>query len=100
MKILFLNKHERDLMYALPAVTKTQIVCGDCSAPPLYWNLSRTLDERRNEPWPARPIKTLLTLDGCCDKCGGRNYELASMLAARAALDRIGRLEAEELEEL
>lgn len=100
MRNLFLNDHERDLLYALPAVTETKIVCGDCSAPPLYWTRARAIDDRRCDPWPARPVKTLLTLDGRCHKCGGRNYELASILAARAALDRMGRLEAPQLEEL
>jgi len=86
--MLFLNKHERDLLYAAPAVTSTQIVCGDCS--------------HRGNYYPEHPIRTLLRIDGRCDRCGGRSYELASIVFARRAVQIRSRLaeikEANQLE--
>lgn len=46
-------------------VTNTQIVCGHCAG---------------NNPIIQ---KTLLTVHGLCQNCGGRSYILASELAAR-----------------
>lgn len=40
-------------------VTETRIVCGNCGG---------------DDPLPR---ETLLTMDGCCDCCGGRSYVLA-----------------------
>lgn len=45
---------------AVPHVTQTRIVCGDCSGDALV------------------PVKTLLTADGNCSRCAGRNYVLAA----------------------
>jgi hypothetical protein len=107
MHELFLSNRERSLLYALPAVTRTLIVCGDCSAPPIHWRretAGQVIDERRSGHWPDRPFKTLLTLDGRCDKCGSRNYELASVIDARHGVALRSRLqglaEASELEQL
>lgn len=49
---------------ALPVVTGVQIVCGDCGGFALF------------------PLKTLLTSDGRCSRCGGRNYVLAAKIGA------------------
>jgi hypothetical protein len=46
----------------VPRVTQTQIVCGDCCG---------------DAPFPR---KTLLTSDGYCSRCGGRNYVLATTI--------------------
>jgi hypothetical protein len=87
---LFLSKRERELLYAPPAVTSTQIVCGDCS--------------HIGNDYPKRPIRTRLRVDGRCDRCGGRSYALASIVFARRALqirDRIAETEeANDLERL
>jgi len=45
---------------AVPGVTQTEIVCGDCAGPGFL------------------PRLTLLTTSGVCAKCGGRSYALAS----------------------
>ena len=52
---------------AVPRVTRTQIVCGDCAGDGLL------------------PVKTLLTSDGTCSRCAGRKYVLASKLSLASA---------------
>lgn len=47
---------------AVPAVTQTLIVCGDCMGHELF------------------PRKTFLTSAFTCSRCAGRNYALASTL--------------------
>lgn len=47
---------------AVPVVTNVQIVCGDCGGDALF------------------PLKTLLTSDGYCSRCGGRNFVLAAKI--------------------
>lgn len=47
---------------AVPRVTRTQVVCGDCMGNGLL------------------PVKTLLTSIGTCSRCGGGSYVLASNL--------------------
>ncbi|PYS89007.1 MAG: hypothetical protein DMF64_19065 [Acidobacteria bacterium] len=44
-------------------VTTILIVCGDCAGDALF------------------PLKTLLTSDGTCSRCGGRSYVLAAKLS-------------------
>jgi hypothetical protein len=53
---------------AVPHVTRTEIVCGDCSGDSLL------------------PKRTLLTTNGDCAGCGGRSYELASKLCQKLAM--------------
>ena len=66
---LFLNMRERVLAPVHERrVTTVLIVCGDCSA----W---------REDPEAERnPRKLFLTHDGRCEGCGGRSYELASVM--------------------
>lgn len=52
---------------AVPRVTRTQIVCGDCAGVALL------------------PTRTFLTSNGDCANCGGRSYELASKLCGSLA---------------
>lgn len=52
---------------SIPLITKTLIVCGDCSGDELL------------------PLKTLLTADGRCAACGGRNYVLAAYICNQLA---------------
>lgn len=61
-----LNERERQLE-TVRVLRQEMIVCGDCMG-----------DEYL-------PRKTRLTDSGCCAKCGGRSYVLASLLCARLA---------------
>jgi hypothetical protein len=47
---------------AMPHVTTTQIVCGDCAGDDLL------------------PLRTLLTNEGKCSRCGGSSFVLAPCL--------------------
>jgi hypothetical protein len=50
-----------------PRITATQIVCGNCAGDDLL------------------PIRTFVTADGCCSRCGGRSFELASIICGALA---------------
>jgi DnaJ-class molecular chaperone len=52
---------------AIPRVTSTQIVCGDCAGLGLL------------------PVKTFLTSVYTCSRCAGRNYVLATTLSGALA---------------
>ena len=55
--------HEQVSKRAVPSITRIQIVCGDCGGDALF------------------PLKTLLTSDGQCSRCAGRNYVLAAKIS-------------------
>jgi len=60
--------NDRISRLSAPQVLATQIVCGDCAGDELL------------------PVKTNLTTEGCCADCGGRSFEYASLIGARAAM--------------
>jgi hypothetical protein len=60
----FLNRLTR---HAVPALTPTEIICGDCAGDDLL------------------PRRTKLTVEGSCAKCGGRSYALASLVGVALA---------------
>lgn len=55
---------------AMPRITRTEIVCGDCAGDELL------------------PVRTRATMTGECDNCGGRSFVLASVLCGRLAFHR------------
>ena len=66
---LFLSARERVIAPTHERrLTSLLIVCGDCSA----WD--KDPEGERN------PRKLFLTHDGRCEGCGGRSYELASVM--------------------
>lgn len=68
--MLYLPEKERQLFDRTLSLDLSiwQIVCGDCAGQ------------------DNRPAKTVLTLAGCCSKCGGRSYELASVMFSVAGI--------------
>ncbi|HLF83291.1 MAG TPA: hypothetical protein VI837_03865 [Blastocatellia bacterium] len=57
-----------------PLTMGVQVICGNCSG----------------ESY--RPNRTYLDLNGHCDRCGGRSYVLASIVASNRAQARAERL--------
>lgn len=68
--MLYLPERDRQLLTRTLSLelSKEKIVCWDCAG-----------DEDR-------PKKTTLTMAGCCSKCGGRSYELASVVFGVAGI--------------